>query len=838
MSARTTEAERPGPGVSEALARERGRLIGDLRYELACAIPAERHAPVEGRVVIRFTLAAPHRVVLDFAGPPDAVRRIRVGGVEVPLAVAQGHVVVPSDLTRAGLNEIAAEFTAGDEVLNRRDRLLYTLFVPARAHHAFPCFDQPDLKGRLTLTLDVPSGWEAAANTPVTRQVPIASGRRLEFGPTAPLPTYLFAFVAGELTCTPVTRGARTFRIVHHDSDAADVARHADAVADLHVLALDWLERYTAVPCPFMPLDLVLIPSFQFRGMEHPGVVLYDAARLLLPASPTQAQLFDRASLIAHETAHMWFGNLVTMRWFSDVWLKEVFANLMASTLVAEAFPHLDHAVRFLLTHQPEAYQVDRTAGANPIRQPLGNLRDAGQLYGPIIYQKSVVMMRQLEAAVGPRAFQRAVREYLRRHAFGNADWPELLEIIGTIARRDMTAWGHAWVDEPGRPVLRAETRLDAAGRVKTLHLHMHDPLGRHLHWPQVVRVAVGYPGRVHELTARMSRSRVRVPGAAALDRPAYVLAGGESGYGLFVLDAASREYLLEQVEAVPDSLTRAEAWLALWENVCAGHLDAPAFLRAAVRALSHEPEEQIAERVLGWVVRAYWRLLADDERAAIGPALESLVREAMFGASGASWRAACFHAFRDTARSPAALEWLARIWRREDEVPGLPLDEAGEMALALEIAVRGGPDADRLIRAQVDRTRQPDRRAECTFLMPALSADPQVREAAFARLRQVEHRRREPWALQSLRYLNHPLREAHARRFIRPALDLLPEIQRTGDIFFPARWADAVLWGHRSPEAASLVEELLSQEATWPLRLRWIVLTAAHDLLRAARPS
>ena len=161
----------------------------------------------------------------------------------------------------------------------------------------------------------------------------------------------------------------------HRETDAAKVARNRDAIFDLHARALAWLEDYTSIPYPWGKFDFVLIPSFQFGGMEHAGAILYNASGLMLDESATQNQLLERASVIAHETAHMWFGDLVTMRWFNDVWMKEVFANFMAAKIVNPSFPEVNHELRFLLAHHPAAYQVDRTPGPIPIRQPLANLR-------------------------------------------------------------------------------------------------------------------------------------------------------------------------------------------------------------------------------------------------------------------------------------------------------------------------------------------------------------------------------------------------------------------------------------------------------------------------------
>ncbi|MBF8300787.1 MAG: hypothetical protein HW394_1157, partial [Acidobacteria bacterium] len=396
----------PGRGVTEMLARERAGTIRSLRYELAFVVPADVREPVQGRVTLRFTLAAPHRVVLDFAQPRDRVRGVRAGGSELPVTFADGHLMIPAQATRAGENEISIDFVAGDEPLNRDREFLYTLFVPARAHRAFPCFDQPDLKARYSLSLDVPAGWEAVANGAASTTESDAQRTRVRFAETQPIPTYLFAFVAGKFSVETARRNGREFRMFHRETDAAKVARNREAIFDLHAAALAWLEDYTAIPYPFGKFDLVAIPSFQFSGMEHPGAILYNAASLLLEESATQNQMLDRANVIAHETSHMWFGDLVTMRWFNDVWMKEVFASFMAGKIVNPSFPQVNHDLRFLLANYPAAYQVDRTAGANPIRQPLANLDEAGQLYGAIIYQKAPIAMRQLETIVGETAFR------------------------------------------------------------------------------------------------------------------------------------------------------------------------------------------------------------------------------------------------------------------------------------------------------------------------------------------------------------------------------------------------------------------------------------------------
>ena len=312
---------------------------------------------------------------------------------------------------------------------------------------------------------------------------------------------------------------------------------------------------------------------------------------------------------------------------------------------------------------------------------------------------------------------------------------------------------------------------------------------------------------------------------------------GDGLGYGLFLLDETSREYLLAHVENVPDAVTRGAAWVTMWDNLVERRIEADGLLRAAMRALPEESDEQNAQRVLAYTTRMFWRYLSPDQRRARGPALEGILRAGIGRGRTQSQKAAWFNAYRDTVLSADGLAWLERVWRREETVPGLTLAEPDEIALALELAVRQVPRWEEILRLQATRTQNPDRRARFEFVMPALSADPAVREKAFARLALVENRRREPWVLESLQYLNHPLREAHARQFVLPALRLLREIRQTGDIFFPTRWMESTLGGHTSPEVAGIIRDFLASELQYPQRLRWTILTAADDLLRTTSP-
>jgi aminopeptidase N len=828
----------PDIGVSESLARDRAARISDVRYDLAFTIPAAKGDPVSAREVVRFALSdAAEPLVLDFA-PNHAgfLKKAEVNGTETPIRQVNGHLIAPAGSLQHGDNAISLEFNAGDASLNRSDDFLYTIFVPARAHEAFPCFDQPDLKARWSLALDVPEGWQLIANGAELDRQTQGGRTRVRFEQTAPIATYLFAFAAGKFSVEQAERNGRAFRMFHRETDAAKVARNKDAIFDLHAAALRWLEDYTGIRYPFGKFDFFLVPAFQFGGMEHPGAIFYNASGLMLDESATQEQLLGRASVISHETSHMWFGDLVTMKWFDDVWMKEVFANFMAAKIVNPSFPSINHDLRFLLEYYPAAYGVDRTAGTNEIRQPLENLNDAGTLYGAIIYQKAPIVMRQLESLTGPDAFRDGLREYLKKYSFGNATWPDLITILGTHTKEDLAAFSHAWVDERGRPIIRQDAKF-SGGRITRLSFTQQDPFpDRGLVWNQHIQVAVGGDG-VRTIPVALNAAHVEVPAARGLPASFVLANGGGIAYGEIHLDPASLAWLTANVARIPDVLTRGSAWVTLWDAVLDGEVKPDAFIETALASLPLEKNELITTRILSYTRDAYWRFTAQDARLRLAPRFEAELRSGLDAAPAQTSKSVWFSALRDVAQTRPSLDWLARVWRHDEKVPGLTLAETDEIRLAEELAVRGIDGASTILDEQYARTKNPDRKAQFAFVRPALSPDPAQRDRWFGALADVANRRREPWVLEGLRYLHHPLRESSSEKYIEPSLMMLRDIQRTGDIFFPKRWMDATLGGHRSPAAAAIVRAFVDGlPPQYPLPLRRVIQSSADELFRASR--
>jgi aminopeptidase N len=819
------------------LAAQRARVISDVRYELRFTIPDSLSQRVVGREIVRFNLSEAGRpLVFDFEESRESLLGVLISGQDAAAEFVNGHIVIPANALGPGENAVEIEFLAGDNSLNRNREFLYTLFVPDRARFAFPCFDQPNLKARYSLTLDVPAAWEAVANgASLSREV---GGDRavIQFAETNPISTYLFSFAAGVFQVEETERGGRAMRMYHRETDADKVTRNLDAVFDLHQVALDWLEEYTGIEYPFEKFAFVLIPAFQYSGMEHPGAILYRSSRLLLDESATQNEKLSRASLIAHETAHMWFGDLVTMDWFNDVWMKEVFANFMAAKIVHPSFPDIDHELRFLLAHYPTAYGVDRTPGANPIRQQLDNLKEAGTLYGAIIYQKAPIVMKQLEGLVGETNLRDGLREYLQAYQFANATWPDLIAILDQRSPEDLAAWSHAWVEEARRPTIAAEMSIDQDGSIGALSVKQMDPEGRGRIWNQSLGLTLGYAHTERAFPVQLASTSATIDSAEGLPAPEYILVNGRGvGYGLFGLDSASLEYLLEETPSLPKALTRGIAWLTLWDAMLEGQVPPQRIADLAVRSLNVETDELLVQRTLAYLQTVYWRYLSPEDRLSRAPELESLLWDLLEGAPAPSLKATYFNALRSIALSESTLRRLAGVWSQAEQIDGLPLSERDYIALSRALAVREIDGWEAILDAQVERIENPDRREQFLFVLPSLSADQRVRDDFFASLTNPKNREHEPWVLEALRYLHHPLRAGDSEKYILASLELLEEIQATGDIFFPKGWLDGTLGGHNSSSAAEIVQNFLAANPDYPVKLNGKILQSADGLYRAA---
>ena len=843
---------RAASGVPYALASYRSTIVHDIHYALSFHIPAEKDKPVQGEEKLFFTLGAGaiagEPLLLDFRAPSEALRWVCVNGVLTPLAIKDEHVALPAALLHTGADTVEIGFTAGNSALNRNSEFLYTLLVPDRARTLFPCFDQPDLKAVFTLTLTAPVGWVAMGNAPLLDSTAMGDSSLYRFRPSDKIPTYLFSFVAGKWWSTTRTVDGRPMRFLYRETDSTKLRLSLDSVFRIEGQALKFMQEYTGIAFPFQKLDIIAVPDFQFGGMEHVGAILFKASSLFLDSGATREQFIGRSNLLSHETAHMWFGDLVTMTWFNDVWMKEVFANFMADKISNITLPDGNYDLKFLVDHYPAAYSVDRTAGTHPIRQQLDNLQDAGSLYGNIIYHKAPIVMRQLELLIGEEPFRKGLQDYLHAHEYGNASWPDLLRSMQKYTTVDLTAWNKVWVDGTGRPLISSRIgpayprhRHNGGGDTHTLEelqIVQQGEDGSQRCWPQVFTDLVFYPDRVDTLTINMNARSVPFPGTGGKSRLELVIPNANGyAYGLFGTGEGMIKWLVEDSMRRLGPVTRAAAYINLYENMLDGKGSSPEQLLGFDRlSLTREPEELNLNLLLDQVTSIYWRFLTPAERTAVAPGLETDLWQAMLRVPAPNEKKLLFRTYSGIVLSREGQDRLYGIWKDQRLPVGVKLSEDDYTGLAATLALREYSGYTDILQEQLGRIQNGDRKARWQFLQASLSADTAVRDRFFASLSDPAARRKEAWVLTALSYLHHPLRTAYSEKYLPATLDWLADIQRTGDVFFPQSWLGASFSYYQTASAAQIVTGFLQRHPDYNPRLKAKILQATDNLMRAQK--
>jgi len=832
------EDELPAPGISLELAQHRAERISEISYDLQFEIPDDLEKPIAGEVLISFTLNdASDPVILDFNANPEFIHDITVNNREAQYSIVNEHIVIENEQFKNGPNSIQIRFRVGETSLNRNDNFLYTLFVPERASTAFPCFDQPDLKGTYRLTLTIPPNWEALANGKVIRTDSPGDSKTITFDETQKISSYLFAFAAGEFKTIEQTLDGRSITMLHRETDSIKLVNNVDEIFKLHSHAITWLEEYTGTPYPFKKFGFVLIPSFQYGGMEHPGAITYNASRLLLDESATQSQLLGRASLIAHETAHMWFGDLVTMNWFDDVWMKEVFANYMAAKIVNPSFPEINHDLRFLLAHYPGAYDIDRSKGTHPIQQSLDNLKNAGTLYGSIIYQKAPIAMRKLERRMGDEAMKAGLREYLSTFAYGNANWDDLIDILNDKTDDNLISWSNDWIKQGGMPgfFVRLNVEDDTlAGDISLIH---YDMARKGKSWKQKLNLKLIVNDSMHSFNVDVTDYYNNIDSSAGIPVPQFIVLNGDGyGYGYFALGRSTEEYWHQHLHEQEDPLLRGIGWLSLWESMLQFDVKPGELLETMILNLEKEKESLLIQRILDYLTTLFWKFLTPDQRQDAAVRIEDLLWNKIHSSDKTRIKSSYFKSYRSIVTSPGGIDRLYRVWTREQPIPGLNLSENDFTEIAYQIALRLPEKSDEILSGQLGQLDNPDRKARMAFINPFLSPDFEVRDGAFEQLKNVKNRHHEAWVQQAIGFLHHPLRNGTSEKYITPTLELLEELQLTGDIFFPKRVLDNTLWGYNTETAENEVRQFLYRHNHYPPDLKNKILQSSDLLFRSVK--
>ena len=563
----------------------------------------------------------------DFLG--ESVDRVVLDGAAVPVAWDGARVGLPA--LAAGEHEVVIQavgrYSNSGQGLHRLTdpvdgaTYLYTHFEPSDARRAWPCLDQPDLRARLRLTVTHPAGWTVLGNGTVatTRQVGAAVVSGLST--TEPLPTYLTALAAGpwhRVTGTWVP-AAPTAPVPLSWSCRSSLAAHLDAdeLLDLTGRGLSLYERTYTYPYPWGSYDCVLVPEYNIGAMENPGCVTFSEDAYLFRGPATRAQHAGRANTLLHEMCHMWFGDLVTPRWWEDTWLKESFADY-TGTWAEEQLGYTEAWVAFASSRKLWAYQEDtRPDTTHPVVATVHDVEAARQAFDGITYAKGASVLKQLVAYVGQERFLAAANTWFAEHAFGNGELSEFLETLTHASGRDMSAWAHAWLRTSGPSYLSSTTQVHDA-RVARLTVRQEGvdlSTGRDVLRPHTLVVGLysldpsGALVRTHRLPVTLTGREAEVAGAVGLDVPDLVLVNDEDlTYAVVRPDARSLATARAHLADLADPLARSLLWSMLHNLVRDGLLEAEAFVDTVLRQADDTTEAATLATLLSQALQAATR--------------------------------------------------------------------------------------------------------------------------------------------------------------------------------------------------------------------------------------
>ena len=783
-------------GVSKELAEQRKANISNVTYDLTFNIPAEQKTKVTGKAIISFNLKAKEDVILDFQG--KLTGNVYVGKKKRTVSQKNEHIIVPKKFLKPGIVTLTMEFTSLDDALNRNSDYMYSLFVPDHARSAFPCFDRPDLRAKFYTKLNVPDGWKTMVSD----------------GSNA-IPTYLYSFVAGNFQEKSATREGRPLRALFRETDPAKV-QQLEKVFDDAAQSLKWMEGYTGIKCPFKEYGLVILPGYQFGGMEHPGAIQLSDRRIFLSNNPTKEEELSRTELIAHETAHLWFGDMVSLKWFEDVWAKEVYANFMASKITRRQYTKVDHALNFIRTYQTRAIAIDRTEGTHPIAMQLENLNHASLLYDNIIYDKAPVMMRMLEEMMGAVKLQNGIRKYLRDNFFKNASWEDLINTLDKEApSAGVRQFSEVWVRQKGMP------HIHTSYKDGQLIVSQTDPYGRGLCWRQKFDIFVIYDlggTRTIHVDMQQPTMSIKVKG-----KPNYIIPNyNGQGYGLFTLDDDYTRLLPLRLITTRNDLNRYVLLNTIHDNYLLGKVN-PAYFGEIYRMLMKEKNQLIMSTAIDHMFK-----IAFDMTPSQRNTLELCMMDLLGENKNKEFRKTLIRKLSKNMTSPDVIKQIETIWLNHNETI---FDAHDYMNMAYRLAIVKPEQWDKILEAERGMLQTDDLRDEFDFVSRACNPDKNKRDDLFKSLLKAQNRKQEPWALHALDLLSSDVFEPDNIDYISASLKSLEDIQKTSDIFMPGSWMKTLLAHHKSVLAKQAIEKFLSSNPKYPDNLKNKILEAAWAL-------
>ncbi|GHJ37592.1 aminopeptidase N [Streptomyces sp. TS71-3] len=728
----------PGENLSRDEARERAALLSVDAYEVALdvrsAVGTAQNPPKRGDgdaagddvqptfrsvTTIRFRCAEPGAgSFADLIAP--SVTAVSLNGRDLdPADVFDGSRITLEDL--ASENELVVDaqcaYSRTGEGLHRfvdpedGEVYLYTQYEPADSRRVFANFEQPDLKAPFRFEVTAPDGWGVWSN---------GAGEQVDsvwrFAETKPISTYITAVVAGPYhyvtdSYTRILDDGGTLEIPLGAMCRRSLARYFDT-DDVFLITkqgLDFFHDHFGYPYPFGKYDQAFVPEYNLGAMENPGCVTF-REEYIYRGRVTEAAYERRANTILHEMAHMWFGDLVTMRWWDDLWLKESFADFMGAFSLVEATRWTDGWITFANNRKSWAYRADQLPSTHPITADIRDLQDAKLNFDGITYAKGASVLKQLVAYVGQDAFLEGARRYFKRHAYGNTRLGDLLSVLEETSGRDMATWSRAWLQTAGVASLTPQVLLGEDGRVAELAVVQEAPESHPTLRPHRVRVGLyrraDLEGVEPGALVRYASAETDVEGArsvvaelAGAEAPELVLVNDDDlTYCKTRFDETSLDTLRAGLGDVMEPLPRALCWSALWNLTRDALLPAREFVSLALRFAGRESDIGVLQMVHAWARSAVAHYAAPEWREEGGRLLaQGALRELRLAAPGSQRQLAWARFYASVAADKADLEVLQGLLDGTATVEGLEVDQELRWTFLEPLAVHGAADESAL---------------------------------------------------------------------------------------------------------------------------------------------
>jgi aminopeptidase N len=658
--------------------------------------------------LIRFNCSRPGASsYLDLVA--EMVREIRLNGEPLDPALAY-------DSGRIALTGLAAsnEVVVVADCAYRRDgsgmhravdsedgtTYLYTSLEPAMARYVYACFEQPDLKAPFTFHVTAPAHWTVLSNEPAPAPQPAREGAAVwNFPATPPLPTYVTSIVAGDYHLVTGTHTTPAGQVIPVGlACRASLAGHLDA-ADVFAVTGQGLDYFTGLfagSFPFRKYDQVFVPEYFSGATENAGCVII-TDDMLFRSRVTETMYELRAEVILHEMAHMWFGDMVTMRWWDDLWLNESFAEYCGAAATAEATRFTRAWTTFSSGRKNWAYSQDQLPSTHPIAASAQSVTEAIGNFDGISYAKGASVLKQLVAYVGRDAFFAGVRAYFAEHAWNNATLTDLVRAVEAAAGRDLTDWSKAWLESAGVNTLRADFEVDEHATFTSFAVLQEAQPGHPTLRPQRVAIGLyrrsgGTLARVHRVEVDIAGERTAVPGLAGLSRPDLILLNDDDlGYALTRFDSRSLRTLTDAIGELTDSLARSVCLGSAIDMARQAEMSLPSFVTMVAGGMSGEPSVSVLQ-ILLFMTRQLIETFGDPEWVPTGTAqlATSAMRLLRAAEPASDFQLAWAQLLASTATADDQLDLVAGLLDGTTSMPGLAVDTDLRWGLLGRLAATG----------------------------------------------------------------------------------------------------------------------------------------------------